>query len=139
MSINEYLHIPTAGTTPPSPTAPISGLPPPPPHTSTFSINDQLKLCGIKYKIMKNIEETLRKSFLHTHAFQSLMILQYIGLLIEKHKNEHDQALLRRLYGLIENSMKLCTLCIPQIEECIYLCNNPRIIDALHFLFSSRD
>jgi hypothetical protein len=133
MSINEYLHIPSPGTTPPSPTT----APMPPPHT--LSINDQIKLCGIKYKIMKNIEETLRKSAFHTHTFQSMTILQYIGLLIEKYKNEQDQALLRRLYGLIDNSIKLYTTCIIQIEECIYLCNNPRIIDALHFLFSSRD
>jgi hypothetical protein len=132
MSINEYLKIP-----PPSPS-----IQSPPisqnnnsTHTNTppqLSINDQIKICSMKYKITKNMSDMFQLTNLSVSPFRNTYILHFLCLLIEKYKNDSDQHILVRLHGIIESTFRTNTISINLIDECIYLLTNPRVVESIY-------
>jgi hypothetical protein len=128
MSINEYLKIP--------PPTPSIQSPPVSQHPPQFSLNDQIKLCSMKYKITKNFAEMFKLSNLVISPFRNMLILHFMVLLIEKYKNDPDQPLLVRLHGIIDSAFRTTSISLPLVDECIYHCNNPRVIEAI-YLFTT--
>lgn len=133
MSAIDYLKMP-----PPTPSiqsTPISHsthpkTPQPPP--ATLSINDQIKLCSLKYKIMKRLTDMFQLPNLMS-PFKNIVILQFLCLLIDRYKQDADHANLVRLHALMDNAFRTTTISISAMDECIYLCNNPRIVEAIYY------
>lgn len=125
MSAIDYLKMP-----PPTPSIqapPISNHAP-----ATLSTNDQLKLCSMKYKIMKNLVDMFQLSNLVVSPFKNMVILQFLCVLIDKHKHDPDHPFLVRLHGIMENAFRTTSVALSAMDECIYLCNNPRVIEAIY-------
>jgi hypothetical protein len=135
MSVQEYLRIP-----PPTPSiqAPpvMQSQPQTPPMSHSLSLNDQIKMCSMKYKITKNFAEMFNLNNLMVSPIRNMLFLQFLGLLIEKYKNEPDQAYLIRMHGLMDTAFKTTSISILAIDECVYFCNNPRVIEAI-YLFTN--
>jgi hypothetical protein len=133
MSINEYLKIP-------HPTPSIQTPPIPQTHTSSQSqaqpqsltINDQIKMCSMKYKITKNIAEMFHSKNIGISPFRNMLVLHFLCLLIEKYKNDADHMLLSRLHGIMDASFRTNTISIHAMDECVYLFNNPRVVESLY-------
>ncbi len=127
MSINDYLKIP-----PPSPSIQSQPVNQPPPHPTHLSINDQIKMCSMKYKIIKNFAEMFQPTNLSISPIKNILILSFLAMLVEKFKNDPDQPLLIRLHGIVDNTFRTTTVSLPLIDECVYLCNNPRVIESIY-------
>ncbi len=130
MSINEYLKIPPPS--PPSIQSPTAHQHTPPTHPHQLSINDQIKMCSMKYKIIKNFADMFQANAISVSPFKNTILLHFFYLLIEKYKNDPDHPLLVRLHGVIENIFRTNTISLSLMDECIYLCNNPRVIEAIY-------
>lgn len=126
MSINEYLKIPP---TPPS-------IQSQPVNSHQLSSNDQIKMLTMKYKISKNFTEMFQLYAISGHPFRNMLILQFMCVLIEKYKNDPDQPILIRLHSIIDTAIRSSTISVSLMDECIYMCNNPRIIESI-YLFTN--
>lgn len=138
MSAIDYLKMP-----PPTPSIqspPISHPPPSPAVAATptpqLSTNDQMKLCSMKYKIMKNLSVMFQLPNL-VSPFKNMVILQFLCMLIDKHKHDPDQPMLVRLHAIMDNAFRTASISLSAMDECIYLCNNPRIVEAI-YLFTQQ-
>jgi hypothetical protein len=139
MSINEYLKMPpptpsiqsppinSHHKSPQSQNTQIPPIPPPP----QLSFNDQIKMLSMKYKIAKNFSEMFQLNNM-VSPFRNMLILQFLGVLIEKYKNDPDHLALIRLHGIIDSAFRTTCVSFPSMDECIYLCNNPRVIEAIY-------
>jgi hypothetical protein len=140
MSINEYLMIP-----PPPPSiqsSPISHTHQQQPQMSAsaspssspipLSLNDQIKLCSMKYKIIRHFSEMFQLNNVMGSPIKNMLIFQFLGILIEKYQSDPDHVFLVRLHGLLDTSIRTATITLCAIEECIYLCNNPRVIETIY-------
>ena len=145
MSINEYLRIPPPTPsiqTPPigqqqqPPLPPQPQQPPPHPTSHSLSLNDQIKMCSMKYKITKHLADMFQTSNLMASPVRNMLVLQFLSMLIEKYKNDPDQVCLARLHGLMDTAFRTTSISILAIDECVYLCNNPRVIEAI-YLFTN--
>jgi hypothetical protein len=65
--------------------------------------------------------------------FKNIVILQFLSLLIEKYKHDPDHQILVRLHGIMDNAFRTATISLSAMDECIYLCNNPKIVEAIYF------
>jgi hypothetical protein len=129
MSINEYLKIP-----PPTPSiqSPPVSQHQQSQHPPQLSLNDQIKMCSMKYKISKNFAEMFQLSNMVVSPFRNMLVLHFMCLLIEKYKNDPDQPLLVRLHGIIDSAFRTTSISLSLVDECIYLCNNPKVIEAIY-------
>lgn len=124
----DYLKIP-----PPPPSiqsTPVNSPPPP-----QLSSNDQMKMLTMKYKITKNFAEMFQPSTIG-YPFRNMLILQFMCVLIDKYKNDQDQPILIRLHSIMDAAIRSSPVSVSLMDECIYLCNNPRVIEAI-FLFTN--
>jgi hypothetical protein len=128
MSINEYLKIP--------PPTPSIQSPPVSQHPPQLSLNDQIKMCSMKYKITKNFAEIFQLNNMVVSPIRNMLVLHFMCLLIEKYKNDPDQPLLVRLHGIIDSAFRTTSISLSLVDECIYLCNNPRVVEAI-YLFTT--
>ncbi len=129
MSAIDYLKMP-----PPTPSIQSSPISHSTHHANppaTLSANDQIKLCSIKYKIMKRLSEMFQLTNLMS-PFKNMVILQFLCLLVEKYKHDPDHPNLVRLHGIMDNAFRTATVSLSAMDECIYLCNNPRIVEAIY-------
>ncbi len=81
---------------------------------------------------MKRLSEMFQLTNLMS-PFKNMVILQFLCLLIEKYKHDPDHPPLVRLHGIIDNAFRTATVSLSAMDECIYLCNNPKILEAIYY------
>ena len=125
MSAVDYLKMP-----PPAPvTQPQS---PPSSSSAPLSLNDQIKMCAMKHKIMKNFAEMFQLANIVVSPFKNALAIQFLCILIEKYKNDMDHGILVRLHGIIDNAFRTTSVTLAAIDECVYLLTNPKIVEAVY-------